>query len=488
MGDHRGSRTARKKTNHEIVQAVAAIGTIVDSLQESGLRLLPTENELMETLSFGRYTIRQAVQSFVDRGVLERIQGKGTFILDARTEVSFSGWIGTEPPGDIAVDELMRSFHADQHRLSISYKPIPYYQTTERLLNLALRGMAPDVMQLTPPIFATLSNLGLLLPLDQHVNHSSLKRQYPVDVESGRIGRTLFSVTWGLSPLILYYNRNVLSRAGMNPDHPPGTLDEMFDMCVRINSASEHSAWGISLPLSVNDPTFLWLYPYLRSFNGGFVDGRTGNIIIDSGENARALEWLGNLYRRGGSPGVKDITEGRMLFASDRIGFWLDGPWLRGLFRQMSGFRRDFDSHYGVAKIPVGPSGKSESILWNHSLGISADCRHVESASKWIEFLTSNEESARSLFRTLGTLPPVRDFLHTPFFSEEPFSAVCIDQMDTVSSFPVGHPLFIKSIPFISQVLSDTITENLAPAERLAFLKEIVEIINRNKFLSIFSH
>ena len=82
---------------------MAAIGTIIETLNESGVRLLPTENELMNTLSFGRYTVRQAVQAFVNQGILERIQGKGTFILDAKTEISFSGWIGTEPPGDIAV-------------------------------------------------------------------------------------------------------------------------------------------------------------------------------------------------------------------------------------------------------------------------------------------------------------------------------------------------------------------------------------------------
>ena len=212
-------------------------------------------------------------------------------------------------------------------------------------------------------------------------------------------------------------------------------------------------------------------------------------------EELKALKWgmficwsFSTFSGKEWTPGVKDITEGRMLFAADRIGFWVDGPWLRGLFRQMSGFKRDFDSHYGVARIPVGPSGRSESILWNHSLAISADCRHIESAYKWIEFLTTEEESARCHFRVLGMLPPMRDFLHTPFFSEEPFSAVCIEQMDSVSSFPVGHPLFNKSIPFISQVVSGIITESLAPVERLAFLKEIVQIINQNRFLGIFSH
>jgi multiple sugar transport system substrate-binding protein len=481
------SQTARRKPNHQLAQAQAAIAEIIGTLKENGARLLPTENQLVESLSLGRYTVRQAVQGFVSQGILERIQGKGTYILDARTAIDFSGWIGTEPPGDLAVEELMQGFHARYPHLAVSYTPIPYYQTTEKILSMALHRSAPDVMQLTPPIFSTLSSLGLLLPLDAHVNHSRLKRQYPIDVESGRIGRTLYSVTWGLSPLILYYNKNVLSRAGVDANRPPQTLDELFDMCLRINAASD-SSWGISFPLSSNDPTFLWLYPYLLAFNGGFVDERTGNIIIDSPENGRALAWLSALYRQGGTPGVRDITEGRMLFAADRIGFWIDGPWLRGLFRQMSGFKRDFDSHYGVAKIPVGPSGRSESILWNHSLAISADCAHVESAYKWIEFLTTEEQSARCHFRVLGMLPPLRDFLHTPFFSEEPFCAVCIDQMDTVSSFPVGHPLFIKSIPFISQVVSGIITDSRQPAERLAFLKEIVQIINQNRFLSIFSH
>ena len=175
-----------------------------------------------------------------------------------------------------------------------------------------------------------------------------------------------------------------------------------------------------------------------------------------------------------------DITESRRLFAAERIAFWIDGPWLRGLFRQMSGFKRDFDSHYGAAKIPVGPSGRSESILYNHSLAISADCTHVESAYKWIEFLTTEEVSVRCHLRTLSMLPPLRDFLHTPFFAEEPFCAVCIDQIDTVSSFPVGHSLFIKSILFISQVVSGIITDSRVPAERRAFLKEIVQIINQN--------
>jgi multiple sugar transport system substrate-binding protein len=476
------------RRNLRILDAEQSIARLIGQLRQTGLRQLPTEGELMEKLGLSRYTLREAVQSFVSKGVLERIQGKGTFIVESRTEISFSGWIGTEPPGDVAVEELIRTFHEDRASFTVSYTPIPYLQTTERILDLAVHGTAPDVMQLTPPLFATLHDLGMLLPLDAHVNQSDRNRRYLVDVESGNISKEMYSVTWGLAPLVLYYNKNVLAAAGLDPDRPPGTLDEMLQACARINARAKPGMRGTSLPLSFNDPSFLWLYPYLLAFGGGFVDRETGNVVIDCAENVDALRWLARLQREGSAPGSRDVGEGRMLFAADRIGFWVDGPWLRGLFRQMSGLKRDFDQHYGVALFPVGPSGRSESVLWNHSLAISAQCRNVKAALEWIGFLTTEEKSAQCHFRVLGMLPPLRDFLQTPFFSEDPFARACIAQMDTVSCFPISHPLFTKSVPFMSQIFAGIIARDQDPPERLALLKEIIQIINRNRLFDVFTH
>jgi multiple sugar transport system substrate-binding protein len=473
--------------NRQILNAEQSITQLMGQLRQAGLRQLPTESELIEKLGLSRYTLREAVQSFVARGELERIQGKGTFIVDGRTDVSFSGWIGTEPPGNVAVEQLTGAFNEDRAAYSVSYTPIPYLRTAERILDLAMHGAAPDVMQVTPPIAATLHDLGALLPLDEHVNQGDRNRRYLVDVESGYIGKETYTVTWGLAPLILYYNRNVLAAAGLDPNRPPATLDDLLQACVRINARGNPGMRGTSLPLSFTDPSFLWLYPYLLAFGGGFVDRETGTIVIDSAGNVEALRWLARLQREGSAPGSRDVGEGRMLFAADRIGFWVDGPWLRGLFRQMSGLKRDFDQHYGVALFPVGPSGRSESVLWNHGLAISAQCRNIEAALEWIEFLTTEEKSAQCLFKVLGMLPPLRDFLQTSCFSEDPFAHVCIAQMDTVSCFPISHPLFTRSMPFMSQVFAGIIARDEDPPDRLAILREIIQIINRNRQFDVFT-
>lgn len=47
---------------------------------------IPSENEWAERFSVNRHTVRRAVDELLIRGLLERRQGKGTFVLDARLD------------------------------------------------------------------------------------------------------------------------------------------------------------------------------------------------------------------------------------------------------------------------------------------------------------------------------------------------------------------------------------------------------------------
>ena len=57
-----------------------AILKLISDRDLSGGDQLPTEPELKELLKVGRSTLREAMSNLVSKGVLERIQGKGTFI------------------------------------------------------------------------------------------------------------------------------------------------------------------------------------------------------------------------------------------------------------------------------------------------------------------------------------------------------------------------------------------------------------------------
>ncbi|WP_373737284.1 GntR family transcriptional regulator [Jeotgalibaca porci] len=52
---------------------------------------IPAESQLMTIFSVSRHTVRQAISSLVNEGVLEKIQGSGTFVVEQRKAQAQSG-------------------------------------------------------------------------------------------------------------------------------------------------------------------------------------------------------------------------------------------------------------------------------------------------------------------------------------------------------------------------------------------------------------
>lgn len=113
---------------------------------EAGERL-PTESELIEQYGVSRITVRQALQALTDEGLIERQQGRGTFVANRKSRKKrFSGTIhltgsldeliemGMETP--VKVLEMNR-VEADQHEAELLEIKIgtPIYRLKRLRLN-----------------------------------------------------------------------------------------------------------------------------------------------------------------------------------------------------------------------------------------------------------------------------------------------------------------------------------------------------------------
>lgn len=475
MSSQTGRAGQYEKARNGVLQIVA-------EARERAEKRLPTEYELTQRLAVGRNTLRAVVDDLVEQGQLLRVPGKGTFLASEKNEIVFANWVNSELSHSAYLDEVVERFGRRSDGARVRTKTFPYDLYGDRVLRELTGSNQIDVVQVNPFMLHSYARLGLLRPLTSFVPQHILKRQYTTAVEEVSVGTELYAVSWSVCPLVLYYNKVVLERAGLDPERPPNTVEELAEMAERVARDGGGDSAGICFPMGPHAISFMQIYPFIRSFGGSFADD-TGDLRIDAGDTVRAFEWLHKLHANAGMPSERTINGSRLAFAQNRVAFLVDGPYGRGNFRELSGRGKAFDELHGATTIPIGETGRSESVLLSHALAIPTRSAQPELAYRWIEELVSNEEHARLYFDAFGMIPSFRDVLNRPEYVKDPFASVLVRQMQTAEAGPLQHPLFLEVLPYIIQTAARIVIEGDDPSRRLAMLREILRMTSIQRHL-----
>jgi sn-glycerol 3-phosphate transport system substrate-binding protein len=120
----------------------------------------------------------------------------------------------------------------------------------------------------------------------------------PAVREHYRVGGELVSMPTFVSTNILYGNKAVLERAGL--ERMPATWEELTAACAAITGQADGPAHGVSWP------NYGWLFHMelagqgaLLSSNGNGRAGRSTRVYLDSPEMLNYVRWWKKLYDRG---------------------------------------------------------------------------------------------------------------------------------------------------------------------------------------------
>jgi multiple sugar transport system substrate-binding protein len=151
----------------------------------------------------------------------------------------------------------------------------------------------------------------------------------PGSLSQCRYDGRLYAIPYLLDCMVLLYNKDVFRDAGLDPDRPPRTLEELESYCRRI------TLWGPDgrvRRIGLRPPEAVML---LAVFGGGFVDERTGRITADNPRNVAAAGFYKRLMdAQGGNEAVEAFSQG---FANDmgtynpfflgQVGMIFSGQW-----------------------------------------------------------------------------------------------------------------------------------------------------------------
>ena len=314
------------------------------------------------------------------------------FRHDNRVVLKFTTW-GSASEMKI-LNPIIKDFEKQNPDIKIEVMHIPQ-DYMKKLHLLFASNLAPDVLlinNLSLPVY-----IKFLEPLDNVINKKDYFNQA---LNSMSVDNKLYAVPRDSSTLVVYYNKNIFYKCGVDFPEKNWTLEDMIAKSVSLTSKSH---WGLSY-----EPKIYYALPFMHYLGGGILDNKESYI----GENASSLKGL-NLYKGlvykyhvAPTPAQTGSKTQAQMFLEGKIAMHISGRWLVPKYRECANF--DWD----VVNFP-----KSKASVDSSGWAVSKSSKHKDKAIKFVLFL-SNSKNIDKMTKGGLIVPSRIDVANSKTFTE----------------------------------------------------------------------
>lgn len=297
-----------------------------------------------------------------------------------------------------AYDELIKKFNEEYPDVTINHETVPFDQTQNKFKTAAESGSgAPDILRAEVAWTPEFASLGYLYALD---GTAALENNFlETPLSSNVYEDKTYGVPQVTDTLGLMYNKALFEEAGLDPEAPPTTWDEVREAAKTLKS--EAGVDGIYL----NSGGY-FLLPFLYGEGADLVDSEAQEITVNSPEAAAGIDVAASMVEDGTAvkPTANDPYGTMMtLFKEQKVAMIINGPW------EVAGISDDPNfggiENLGVAPVPAGSAGQGAPVGGHNYVVYSGmDDEKAEAAAAFIAFMSSAESEA-FIADELGLLP-----------------------------------------------------------------------------------
>jgi len=220
---------------------------------------------------------------------------------------------------------------------------------------------------------------------------------YPTLMENGRTAGKTWGIPFQRSTIVMYYNKDAFKAAGIDPDKPPETWDQLVAIGKKLTKA-DGSQWGAMIPSTG--------YPYWMF---GALTMQNGQVLMNSAGNETYFD----------SPAVIEALQ-----------FWRDlGTHSTG---NLTIVKKKAKFDFGVAMLPASKRRGTPTGGGNFYIFKKTSAAERKAAMRLIKFMTSPERSAEWSMKT-GYMGISQAAYETSKLKEYikgfPYAAVARDQL-----------------------------------------------------------
>lgn len=303
-------------------------------------------------------------------------------------------------------------FEAANPDITIEWVTAPYGEIVNQVVNMAGGGNKVDVIFGEIDWVPGLVDAGLAAPVRDILPQAFVDDFYPDVLKSFEVEGKPYGIPLYVSPYVLYYNKNLFTQAGLDPNKPPKTYDEMLSYAQKLSQLKDANgnkvyAFGqttASVPVSGASLTAM-----VFNFGGKVLDAQ-GKLAVDNQGFKDAFTMVQRLDQLGYNPQNAKLKDLRNLFALGQLAMYYDQSWG---FNGVKSINPDAVNFTASAEPLKGGNGVGASLLQAHCfILVDNGAARKAALSKFVEFVIS-EQTLSSYLRDLTPAYPAKKSMAT---------------------------------------------------------------------------
>ena len=281
--------------------------------------------------------------------------------------------------------ELVTKFEAAHPDITVNLQITTTDGLPQRVLTALQSGAAPDVIDVQHAWVNGYAQNNLVIPLDDVL--TDREDYVPAALDYVTFDNKLWGIPYRIESLAVIYNKTHFKEAGLDPENPPQTWDELVAAATALTKDGR-SGFAITGGGEVGNTIFRSM-PFMWMNGGGILSDDGTQVLVNSPETVAAVQFYTDFYTKGLSPSStleNDGTANRRLFIAETISMYQAGQ-----FDVNSIKTENPDIDLGVMLMPH-PEGKdTAAVLGGWSFVVPTDAKNPDEAKVLIGFLSEAE-------------------------------------------------------------------------------------------------
>ncbi len=303
-------------------------------------------------------------------------------------EITF--WHSMQRATEETLKRLTDRFNSSQNDVRVTLVNQTTYVDTFNKFRAGLSsGDLPDLVQIEDTRLQQMIDLHAVLPAQACVDADKYDLSDHLDrvIQYYSVKGKLWPVPFNVSNPVLYYNKKAFSNAGLDPEQPPKTLDEVKATSKKLNDSDAVAQAGFGLKLDAwHLEQFSAMAGKTYVNNGNGRKSRASAVTFNNKTGKEIFTFLNDMVKQGlaktnpaeGTGAIDNLIG----IGNGNFGMTIDTTGALGTIVQVLGSGMFPNVELGVAPMP-GPQGKGGVLVGGAALYISKKSSPEKQAAAW---------------------------------------------------------------------------------------------------------